>query len=223
MGDTALTLLGALKDVLGGIYKADGSLDAAMKRARTAITAYESRSQSGVTEDRLAIVARVISEKVAVGVNHAHLIAGAVLEAVDATTPTPPVSEEYLREVAAKALEARRYQKVADCIRSGMRSSNWPEMLVDPGIIIDALEAYSRVSQPPADGRDDVLEEAAKLCELYAEERRKRMDSKDPNWGDPMVQGHKAVTADMLAGNIRDLKSPPNNTDTVLAGAGTLK
>jgi hypothetical protein len=129
----------------------------------------------------------------------------------EATDITPPVSEKYLREVAAKALEARNYQKVADCIRSGMRSSNWPEMLVDPGIIIDALEVYSRVPQPPAYGRDDVLEEAAKQAEWNIRCGCKRDDC------------YSDRIPEEIAKQIRALKSPPNTTDTVLAGAGGLK
>lgn len=43
------------------------------------------------------------------------------------------------RERVATVL-ARRYPKVADKIRAGMRSSTWPEDLIDPGVLIDLLE-----------------------------------------------------------------------------------
>lgn len=44
------------------------------------------------------------------------------------------------RECAAKILD-RRYPKVAEKIRAGMRSSTWPEDLIDPGLLLDILEA----------------------------------------------------------------------------------
>lgn len=47
--------------------------------------------------------------------------------------------DQARRELAASVLD-RRYPKVADMIRAGMRSSTWPENLVDPGLLLDLLE-----------------------------------------------------------------------------------
>lgn len=44
------------------------------------------------------------------------------------------------RELAASVLEDGGYPKIADQIRAGMRSSNWSENLVDPGLLLDLLE-----------------------------------------------------------------------------------
>ena len=44
------------------------------------------------------------------------------------------------RELAATVLEDGGYPKIADQIRAGMRSSTWPENLVDPGLLLDLLE-----------------------------------------------------------------------------------
>lgn len=52
--------------------------------------------------------------------------------------PEPPPDDA--REIAAKALD-KSYPRIARQIRAGMRSSNWPEDLVDPGLLIDILEA----------------------------------------------------------------------------------
>lgn len=41
--------------------------------------------------------------------------------------------------IAASVLD-RRYPKVAEKIRAGMRSSTWPEDLVDPGLLLDVIE-----------------------------------------------------------------------------------
>lgn len=43
------------------------------------------------------------------------------------------------RERVASVLDAS-YPKVAAKIRAGMRSSTWPEDLVDPGLLMDLLE-----------------------------------------------------------------------------------
>lgn len=47
--------------------------------------------------------------------------------------------DQARRELAASVLEPR-YPKIAAMIRAGMRSSNWPENLVDPGLLLDLLE-----------------------------------------------------------------------------------
>lgn len=57
--------------------------------------------------------------------------------------------------------------------------------------------------------RNRVIEECAAVCDAEQNLRHDRMNSGDPNFGDPMAQGHKSVTAMMLAGAIRDLKSEP--------------
>ena len=44
------------------------------------------------------------------------------------------------RERAARVLD-HRFPKVAAKIRAGMRSSTWPEDLVDPGLLLDLLES----------------------------------------------------------------------------------
>lgn len=47
--------------------------------------------------------------------------------------------DQARRELAASVIE-RRYPKVAAQIRAGMRSSTWPESLIDPGCLLDLLE-----------------------------------------------------------------------------------
>lgn len=49
------------------------------------------------------------------------------------------------RELAATVLEDGGYPKVADMIRAGMRSSTWPENLVDPGLLLDLLELLEKL------------------------------------------------------------------------------
>lgn len=51
------------------------------------------------------------------------------------------------RERAATILD-RSYPKVAAKIRAGMRSSTWPEDLIDPGLLLDLLETEPVVSKP---------------------------------------------------------------------------
>jgi hypothetical protein len=48
--------------------------------------------------------------------------------------------DQARRELAATVLEDGGYPKIADKIRAGMRSSTWPENLVDPGLLLDLLE-----------------------------------------------------------------------------------
>lgn len=55
--------------------------------------------------------------------------------------------------------------------------------------------------------RDAVIEECASVCVAEFNLRKERMDNPDLNFGDPMIQGHKSVTAIMLAKAIRNLKS----------------
>ncbi len=43
------------------------------------------------------------------------------------------------RERVADLIE-KRHPKTAAKIRAGMRSSNWPEDLIDPGYLLDLLE-----------------------------------------------------------------------------------
>jgi hypothetical protein len=53
------------------------------------------------------------------------------------------MGDDDAREIAAKALD-KSYPQVARKVRAGMRSSNWTEDLVDPGLLIDVLESVGR-------------------------------------------------------------------------------
>lgn len=52
--------------------------------------------------------------------------------------------DQARRELAASVIE-KRYPKVADSLRAGMRSSTWPENLIDPGCLLDLLEKIEGV------------------------------------------------------------------------------
>ena len=66
------------------------------------------------------------------------------------------------------------------------------------------LDAEIRVATGICQGR----EEAAQVADAEERLRKERMDSGDPNWGDPIAQGHKALTAVAIAKAIRALSDP---------------
>ena len=204
------TLLGALKraeTVLTLAYDTGyidrGDFCDAMQIARVAITACESRSQSGVTEEMVEAAVEEVRKAKAANVWDRwtdHDAVRAMLSAALAT-PTPPVSEEYLREVLAEEVERLGMVMAADGYRR-----NKPMFARDAQAIFAAMR---RVSQPPADGRDDVLELAANTLESIA-----------PPFNAERQEGYDWLR-EKAAKKIRALKS--NTTDTVIAGAGTLK
>lgn len=57
-----------------------------------------------------------------------------------------------------------------------------------------------------AKARSNAMDEAAAVCEAERQERLRRGHAKDPNYGQPMVQLHKAITCGHLADRIRRLK-----------------
>ena len=75
-----------------------------------------------------------------------------------------------------------------------------PSIALDPTVHIARALAEAR-----AEGAAAMRERCAKVADNEATRRRERMNSGDPNWGDPMAQGHKSVTAVALAAAIRAL------------------
>ena len=71
------------------------------------------------------------------------------------------------------------------------------KMLMDPRIL-GTMEAYAE------EVRRDENEACAKICEDEEQQRILNMRDTSGNWPDSMVQGHKAVTAGLLAATIRD-------------------
>lgn len=76
--------------------------------------------------------------------------------------------------------------------------------------VIVAWNTRAAADRAP-EGRDAVLEEAAKVCDVEADARIARTEN--PQLGDDaIVQGHKAVTAISLGMAIRNLKSSAKET-----------
>lgn len=71
--------------------------------------------------------------------------------------PSRIYPDQDRREQAAKILD-RSYPKVADKIRAGMRSSTWPEDLIDPGTLLDLLETYEEREQATCRAIRELLE-----------------------------------------------------------------
>jgi len=210
-----------LLDYIDTIEKRGASLyygRSVLARIRAVIAAYESRSQSGVTEQKLNEILRRNEVSFPVMPNTDDLVSGkAARNALrEATDTTLPVSEEYLRELRAEV--------------------DYEDRPTDYQIGFDkAVNLMRRVSQPPADGRDDgwrPIETAPKDgTVIFLAPRIDGRIAAVGHWADYFG----GCWYDLNIGNLNGLwkptswmpmpalKSPPNTTGTVLAGAGGLK
>jgi hypothetical protein len=99
-------------------------------------------------------------------------------------TPKPPSPATLADEFEAMWRER--------CQELGMSDQDHP----GPAIL-------AKLRSPDASGEyARGLTDAAAVCMAEAAQRDKNFNSKDPNWPDPMAQGHKAITARMLAADI---------------------
>lgn len=91
------------------------------------------------------------------------------------------------------------------------------------GIVLERACSMCSAALPPlGDGRAEIVEECARLCDAEAELRfaqARKADDGDTSWGidthaSSIAQDNKAITARGLAAAIRALSSPPKSSET---------
>jgi hypothetical protein len=100
------------------------------------------------------------------------------------------------RERVALLLD-RNYPKVAACIRAGMRSSTWPEHLIDPGLLLDLLEAETERCAKIADAVASDAQEQIEQNDEYKRTTGSR--DEEPN----NLCRHRKHSAERIAADIR--------------------